>query len=965
MPQFFERRDRWGNGLALWVLAALAFVVPLSLWAILGIRMDNSVDEWIGHDNPQALAYRWYRQHFPHDEVVLLSWEGSHLKDPRVSAFAEAIKGKPDADGISRGGLKQVTRLHTPHDLIAQMMANKVPEAEAVQRLQGILLGMGTIKVRLTSAGRNEKQGTIERLQLAAQSRLGKSLEIRDAEPVPEGAVATHLAHLDDQSAVKMAGSEEEAAAASEPEAINTAHDLQVGWPGMLWNPQEVRAFRELTQALRSNANSEKPEGEPLVEECFLIPGSPLIIAMVLSESGLADRAETLRLIRQRGVAVGVPEQAMHLAGGPVAGSALNMEMLKAVWNKNAPFYALHESSIVLLSWLVGMVLAIWMLRSLRLVVMVLGVSYLCVLYSVALVPVTGGSMNMVLVVMPTLLLVTTLSGAIHLANYWKHTASINPRTAVVEAVKAAKMPCIWASLTTAIGLASLMTSALAPIRDFGIYSAVGTVVSLGLILLGLPALLQIFPPTVAVSSDLESADWHHFGNWIARHHKKIIVGFLALGIGMTTGLKFFRSETKVIRYFADRTRVVQDYNFLEANLAGVAPVELIIRFDQDAQEELRFVERAAVVRKIGSEVSKLPDISGTLSLASFLPTVPPLDPKATAPQRAKYSAKSRTIEERIRTRAGKTGSLYQMATDATQFNAPGDELWRITAQVAIMSQKQYGELTVELDEICRNILRELTIHGSGKYRSNTETVQFHPGVSHQVTGMVPLFLATQQELLHSLINSFFMAFATIALVMMLLLRNFWAGLLAMVPNVLPIGMVFGAIAWAGIAVDIGTIVTASIALGIAVDGTLHLVSWFRMGLAQGKSREEAVANALGHCGPAMWQTSFIISLGMIVLYPCDLILISRFGWLMAALVTTALAMDLILTPALLTGPLGWLLGRTTVQEDAVLADMVLEHEEEPADALPAVAAIVPAETSVLPRPHLESVAVMRVRRVE
>src|SRR5207244_1681679 len=130
------------------------------------------------------------------------------------------------------------------------------------------------------------------------------------------------------------------------------------------------------------------------------------------------------------------------------------------------------------------------------------------------------GSMNMVLVVMPTLLFVTTLSGGIHLANYWKHAASRNVQTAVVEAVVTARSPCIWASLTTAIGLASLMTSSLQPIRDFGMYSAIGTVVSMVVVLYCLPALLQLWPAQAPRTAELDSSNWHGFGEWVVRNYK-------------------------------------------------------------------------------------------------------------------------------------------------------------------------------------------------------------------------------------------------------------------------------------------------------------------------------------------------------------------------------------------------------------------------------------------------------------
>ena len=175
----------------------------------------------------------------------------------------------------------------------------------------------------------------------------------------------------------------------------------------------------------------------------------------------------------------------------------------------------------------------------------------------------------------------------------------------------------------------------------------------------------------------------------------------------------------------------------------------------------------------------------------------------------------------------------------------------------------------------------------------------------HRVTGLVPIFLRTQNALLESLISSFGLALLLVCAVMAGMLRSIPAALYAMLPNVMPVAMVFGLLGWTGIRVDIGTMITASVALGLAVDGTLHLITWFRELLRQGMPRQEAVAKSLEHCAPALWQTSAAIGFGMLALYPVELLLISRFGWIMAGMIFAALWGDVILLPALLAGPLG------------------------------------------------------------
>lgn len=98
---------------------------------------------------------------------------------------------------------------------------------------------------------------------------------------------------------------------------------------------------------------------------------------------------------------------------------------------------------------------------------------------------------------------------------------------------------------------------------------------------------------------------------------------------------------------------------------------------------------------------------------------------------------------------------------------------------------------------------------------------------------------------------------------------------------------------------------TASAALGIAVDDTLHFITWFRRGLGRGMARDQAVRFAYGRCGRAMFQTSMICGLGLLLFALSGFIPVRRFALMMFALLTLALAGDLVVLPALLVGPLG------------------------------------------------------------
>ena len=182
-------------------------------------------------------------------------------------------------------------------------------------------------------------------------------------------------------------------------------------------------------------------------------------------------------------------------------------------------------------------------------------------------------------------------------------------------------------------------------------------------------------------------------------------------------------------------------------------------------------------------------------------------------------------------------------------------------------------------------------------------------------TGVVPIVYKAQTELLSSLINSIGLAFVMIAVVMVLLLRNgrlAWnnlvnvrGGMVSMIPNVFPVILVFGLMGHMGAALDIGSMMTASVAMGVAVDDTIHFLTWFRKGLNDGMDRQGALRLSYQRCAAAMTQTTLIGGLGLSVFALSSFTPTQRFGVLMLTLLAAALIGDLIFLPAILSSPLG------------------------------------------------------------
>jgi predicted RND superfamily exporter protein len=172
-------------------------------------------------------------------------------------------------------------------------------------------------------------------------------------------------------------------------------------------------------------------------------------------------------------------------------------------------------------------------------------------------------------------------------------------------------------------------------------------------------------------------------------------------------------------------------------------------------------------------------------------------------------------------------------------------------------------------------------------------------------TGVVPIVYKAQTALLASLVSSTVWSFLTITPLLMLVSRGVLAGCVAMLPNVLPVLVVFGGISWLGQPIEIGSMMAASIALGVAVDDTIHYLTWFRKSLDETGDRHTAILSAYRHCATPTVQAALINGLGLAVFMVSSFSPTKQFGYLMLVILLAGAVAELFLLPALLAGPLG------------------------------------------------------------
>ncbi len=154
----------------------------------------------------------------------------------------------------------------------------------------------------------------------------------------------------------------------------------------------------------------------------------------------------------------------------------------------------------------------------------------------------------------------------------------------------------------------------------------------------------------------------------------------------------------------------------------------------------------------------------------------------------------------------------------------------------------------------------------------------------------------------------------TIAAVMTVVFWDVSAALILLVPSVFPVLVVFGLMGWLGVLIDVGTIMTPTVALGVSVDDVVHFLIWYRRGLAEGRDRKGAIMLAYEGCARAMYQSWAVLGLGLAVFSLSSFVPTQRFGAMMFCLLTAALVGNLLMMPAVLASPLASLFGRRLVR---------------------------------------------------
>jgi uncharacterized protein len=173
------------------------------------------------------------------------------------------------------------------------------------------------------------------------------------------------------------------------------------------------------------------------------------------------------------------------------------------------------------------------------------------------------------------------------------------------------------------------------------------------------------------------------------------------------------------------------------------------------------------------------------------------------------------------------------------------------------------------------------------------------PGAQVEITGIGLLWIKMADYIAQSQLWGYGLAFSIIALVLCLAFRSVKVGLLAMIPNLFPALLVLGVMGWQGAHLDYFRLLLATVAIGIAVDDTVHITTRIRREFLRCGNYEEAIRISLMSVGRALVITTVILTLSFLVFLASDMAVLANFGTLLSITMVTALLADLFLLPAL------------------------------------------------------------------
>ena len=420
--------------------------------------------------------------------------------------------------------------------------------------------------------------------------------------------------------------------------------------------------------------------------------------------------------------------------------------------------------------------------------------------------------------------------------------------------------PVALSGLTTSLGFVGVSLVDIEAVRGIGGYGALGVLIAVSAALTLVPPIARAPLPRQGREASIERCAAWVLGAVRARPGRTALVWAMLVMLAGAGG-RDLRVDTDVIEWFSPQDVVRTDYEAIRRNLSGISPVNFVIDFGEGS---LLGTEGAlAALADFEAELEKDPRVGRVLSIAAPLVEMQAafaepghLDPEAAA--------------------------QYLLVLESHPFVAD-----------LLNSSGSRANVLARVNDNHSKALLEVAVLGEEWWARRGAA-----GSTATATGIMFEFARAQEQIAVGQIRGLAFAILAVSAVLLLRLRSVRLACIALVPNVVPVLLIFGGMGALGIPIDAGTVIVGNLAIGIAVDDTIHIVTRFDTAHRSGMDVLLALESAIADTAPALVFSTGVVAAGFGLLATSQFQFIEHLGVLMASAMVLCLTADMSLLPA-------------------------------------------------------------------
>lgn len=503
----------------------------------------------------------------------------------------------------------------------------------------------------------------------------------------------------------------------------------------------------------------------------------------------------------------------------------------------------------------------------------------------IALMPILGYPLQITTSILPSFLLAVCIGDSVHMLTifYRSFDGGASKKESLLYALQHTGTAVLFTSMTTAAGLLTFAISEIQPVASLGLFAAIGSVLAFIITIIMIPVLLWLSPVKskgfVADDSMKVGSLLYKFTRFClhlsTEHPRKVVavgITLLVVSASLVPGIRFSQDS---LTWFPDETPVKQAVRLIERKITGSMPVEIVI----DTGKEQGVLE-PEFLHKLdawltGLEGRSFNDIP-IISINSINSLIKETHQAFSGNHKEAYVVpddKETVAQELLLVEMDQADDLYEFT----------DHKFRQTRLTLIVP---WGD-AIKFDKFQQLLREDYAQHLGSEYPMH-------------ITGVIPIFAKLFAAMIQSAAESYLIAAVVITLMMIILMRGVVDGLLSMLPNLLPIVMVLAFMVLIDLPLDVFTVLIGSIALGLAVDDTVHFMHGFQAAFKRDGDAKKAIEETLISTGKAMMITTVVLFFGFMTFTLSDLRNMDNFGTLTAICIVIALIADFIFAPALM-----------------------------------------------------------------